>query len=392
MHNSLQLHLNVENLPEDTHRHFLKFENSSIQFLTTILWPHQRKQDPFGSGSSLGFGFGENEADGEEAPKPPPKPRGWVAFIDSLEQGRAALKAIQALHQLPDSHAIDGTLMYGLGPFMPENPNQTSGWFNYFPTLQERVTREISAEGVSTIRFSARPFPLPLVAARLRVDSERNDRWWLEFDIECGSGALEFMGHFQDYFFLAIDGVAHRGFSIQGMGYTASDKSHDSATIVMSIANLAAGREILEGLRKVHDNLPRDALIDVTQGEVHGEIHRFRRSHLKETMSAWNQLSESIYCLASPFNRTEGKADEKIRHLQLLSEINDPSGMGIRFYVPTQFADEFEDRSPSILKLEVEPSMTINEVVQQALPDGWVVFPMAPRWVALIPKTSLLED
>lgn len=211
----LELHLNVEDLPEETHRHVLRFGNSSLQFLTRILWPHQREQDPFGEGSALGFGFGENEKDREEAPKPPPKPRGWVASVDSLEKGRTALKAIQVLHQLPDSHAIDGTLIYGLGPFIPENPNQKTGWFNYFPAVQDRVSHEVSDEGVLTIRYAAQPFPLPLVAARLRVDSERNDRWWLEFDIECGSGALEFMGHFQDFFFLAIDGVAHRGFSFE---------------------------------------------------------------------------------------------------------------------------------------------------------------------------------
>lgn len=160
----------------------------------------------------------------------------------------------------------------------------------------------------------------------------------------------------------------------------------------MSIANLAAGREILGGLRKVHDNLPQDALIDVTRGEAHGDIHRFRRSHLKETMLAWERLSESIYCLATPSNRSEGKADEKLHYLQLLSEINDPSGMGIRFYVPPQFADEFENQSPLIQNLTIEPSITIHEVVQQALPDGWITFPVAPRWVALIPKVALLED
>ena len=392
----LELHLEVADLDEDSWGHLLRIGDSYLQFSSGFLWPYRKGHEPSFDSADGGdpfAGIGDQEEETPNTSKPSTGPRGWIAHIQDLDKARAALKVLQKLHDLPNSRVLDGTLIGGLSPYPQKVPPPKSGWFVY-DFDPDRLVQELAADGVYTRRISVRLFPLPLAAARLRVDSERDDSWWLEFDIESGPDALDIMGHFQDHFILGIEGTHGSGFSIRGHGYMANpdDDSFSSSTIAMGIADLDAGRRILKELREIHSNLPNDAIIDVTLGESHGKIHRFRKSHLSKTMADWERLSEALRCLSTPPIDQSENWWEAIRSLNYLARMNDPTDLGIEFYVPYGHEEAFQKEALSIKDLKINSSLSINDVIDQVLPEEWMAFPLAPRWVALLPKSAVYDD
>lgn len=340
------------------------------------------------------FGFDGNpfETRGGEEVKVDDDLVDWVAYVSSLEQGRAALLALKALHRLPDFEAMDSTVIGGLSPFPPSEPVPDTGWFAYH--LPMDMERTLTKDGSVTVKLPVRPFPMPLTAARLRVDTEDADAWWLEFVIESGNAA-DYMGHFQDYFTLAIDGApaASYGFSIRGSGYTQDPNAEGggSYTIATGVQDLAEGRRILEGLRRIHDDLPDHAIIDVTRGESHGKLHRFRKAHLHKTLEDWDKLAKLIRFHQVVSTDISEPLWEIPRHLGYLSQMNDAQGLAVDFYVPSDFWDTFEAQSPVGDTLDFEVGTTLKDAVDQVLPPGWMAFPLAPRWIALIPESAVFE-
>lgn len=246
------------------------------------------------------------------------------------------------------------------------------------------------------------PFPMPLNAARLRKDTEDPTRWWLEIEIEHNMSRGLDWGHLGDWCSLANDGERWRHFSIRGFGYVSKD--HDTTSFMLAVWDgLDNGRKFLDGLRKIHSNLPKDAIVDETLGEKHGPIHRFHESHLERTKEDWNKLINFIELknLDRPKDRLRYSSwPEEPEHwqqwyqiLMAVSETNDPVGLGVAFYVPAMFEAKmdkaFSAEHPDGFEF-VEESLA--SAIQRLTPDEWIVYSLTPRSAAVIPASAVYRD